>query len=62
VVLTIPSGTQTGTRFRMRGQGIERGGRQGDQYVEVRVEIPEKLSEEEQKKLEDFAAASGLKH
>jgi molecular chaperone DnaJ len=62
VVLTIPAGTQTGTRFRLRGQGMEKGGRQGDQYVEVKVEIPEKLSEEEQKKLEDFAAASGLKH
>ena len=62
VVLTIPQGTQTGTRFRVRGQGIEKGGRVGDQYVEVRVEIPDKLSEGEQKLLEDFAAASGLKH
>jgi molecular chaperone DnaJ len=62
VVLTIPPGTQTGTRFRMRGQGIEKGGRMGDQYVEVKVEIPEKLSDEEQKKLEEFASVSGLKH
>lgn len=62
VVLTIPPGTQTGTRFRVRGQGIEKGGRVGDQYVEVKLEIPEKLSEEEQKALEDFAALSGLKH
>jgi molecular chaperone DnaJ len=62
VVLTIPSGTQNGTRFRIRGQGIEKGGRVGDQYVEVKVEIPEKLSDEEQKALEEFAAVSGLKH
>lgn len=62
VVLTIPPGTQNGTRFRIRGQGIEKAGRIGDQYVEVKVEIPEKLSDEEQKALEDFAAASGLKH
>ena len=62
VVLTIPPGTQTGTRFRVRGQGIEKGGRTGDQYVEAKVEIPDKLSAEEQKILEDFAAASGLKH
>jgi molecular chaperone DnaJ len=62
VVLTIPPGTQTGTKFRIRGQGIEKGGRMGDQYVEVKVEIPEKLSDEEQKLLEQFATASGLKH
>ena len=62
VVLTIPPGTQTGTRFRVRGQGIEKDGRVGDQYVEVKVEILEELSDEEQKLLEDFAAASGLKH
>ena len=62
VVLKIPRGTQTGTRFRIRGQGVEKRGRRGDQYVEVKVEIPDKLSEEEQKVLEDFAALSGLKH
>jgi len=62
VVLTIPPGTQTGIRFRVRGQGIEKAGRMGDQYVEVKVEIPEKLSDEEQRLLEDFAAVSGLKH
>jgi molecular chaperone DnaJ len=62
VVLTIPQGTQTGTKFRIRGQGIEKADRVGDQYVEVKIEVPEKLSEEEQKLLERFAAASGLKH
>jgi molecular chaperone DnaJ len=62
VVLSIPPGTQSGTRFRIRGQGIEKAGRMGDQYVEVKVEIPEKLSDEEQKALEEFATLSGLKH
>ena len=62
MVLTIPPGTQNGTRFRIRGQGIQKEGRQGDQYVEVKVEIPEKLTDEEQRALEDFASASGLKH
>lgn len=62
VVLRIPSGTQTGTKFRIRGQGVEKADRVGDQYVEVRVEVPDELSEEEQKKMEAFAEASGLKH
>ncbi len=62
VVLRIPKGTQSGTRFRIRGQGIEKGERIGDQYVEVVVEVPEELSEEERTAMEGFAQASGLKH
>ena len=62
VVLRIPEGTQSGTKFRIRGQGIEKGGRVGDQYVEVMVEVPEKLSEEEQRAMEEFATTTGLKH
>jgi len=62
VVLKIPSGTQTGTKFRIRGQGIEKGERVGDQYVEVRVEVPDKLSDEEARAMEEFAQATGLRH
>jgi len=62
VVLTIPPGTQSGTRFRVRGQGVQRAGRSGDQYVEVKVEVPDTLSEEQQKRMQEFADASGLKH
>ena len=43
VVLRIPQGTQSGTKFRIRGQGIEKGERRGDQFVEVMVEVPDKL-------------------
>jgi molecular chaperone DnaJ len=62
VVLTIPPGTQSGTRFRIRGQGVARGERTGDQYVEVKLEVPDSLSPEQQKAMEEFADASGLKH
>jgi molecular chaperone DnaJ len=62
VKLTIPPGTQAGTRFRIRGQGVERGGRVGDQYVDVKLEVPGALSPEQQKAMEEFADASGLKH
>ncbi len=62
VVLRVPPGTQSGTRFRIRGQGVEKGDRIGDQFVEVKVEIPEKLSDEEKAAIERFADASGLKH
>jgi len=62
VVLTLPPGTQSGTRFRVRGQGIEKGGRVGDQYVEVKVEVPDTLTPDQQKRMEEFAQATGLKH
>lgn len=49
VELTIPAGTQNGTRFRLKQKGVKdmRGGTQGDQYVDVTIEINEKLSREE---------------
>jgi len=62
VVLKIPPGTQSGTRFRIKGQGVEKGGRRGDQYVRVQVDIPESLTDEQRKLFEDFAAAAGLRH
>jgi molecular chaperone DnaJ len=62
VHLRIPPGTQNGTKFRIRGHGIEKNGRRGDQFVEVRVDIPAKLSAEEQAAMEKFADAASLKH
>ncbi len=62
VVLNIPKGTQSGTKFRVPGQGVSKGDRTGDQYVEVVVSVPDQLSDEERKMMEDFAEASGLKH
>jgi molecular chaperone DnaJ len=62
VVLKIPKGTQSGTKFRIRGQGIQKEGRIGDQYVEVVVQVPEELTDAERKAMEEFADASGLKH
>ena len=62
VDLKIPPGTQSGTKFRLRGKGVEVNGSRGDQYVEVFVEIPKKMSEKEKKLMEDFAKESGLKH
>ena len=61
VVLRIPPGTQSGTKFRIPGQGIQRGDRSGDQYVEVRVVVPERLENEEADALKRFADTAGLK-
>lgn len=62
VALKIPAGTQSGTRFRIPGQGIEKSGQRGDQYVQVKVEVPDELTDEQKRALEDFANKTGLKH
>src|SRR6266478_4620784 len=62
VVLKVPPGTQHGQKCRLPGQGIERNGRRGDQYVEVHVQIPEKLTPEQEAALREFADKSGMKH
>ena len=61
VVLRIPPGTQPGTRFRIKGQGIEREGTRGDQFVEVKLEVPDTLTEQQEKQIRDFADSAGLK-
>lgn len=62
VVLKLPPGTQHGQKFRIPGQGIERNGRRGDQYVEVHVEIPEHLTAEQEAAVKAFAEQAGLKY
>ena len=52
VELTIPAGTQHGTQFRMRGKGVKTARGEGDQYVEVQIVIPKKVSREEYKHYE----------
>ena len=61
VKYNLPAGTQTGTTFRLRGKGIPelRGGRRGDQYVAVRVQVPTSLNAEQKEALNAFGAAMG---
>src|SRR5216117_247348 len=62
VVLKVPPGTQHGQRFRIAGQGIEKNGRRGDQYVEIRVEVPEQLTPEQEAAAKAFAEKAGMKY
>jgi len=62
VVLRIPPGTKPGQKFRIAGQGIEKNGRRGDQYVEVQVDIPEHLTPEQEAAMKAFAERSGMRY
>jgi molecular chaperone DnaJ len=60
VMLRIPPGTQPGRKFRIKGQGIEKNGRRGDQLVGVQVTFPNELTPEQQELLKKFADSAGL--
>ena len=61
IKLTIPEGTQTGSKFRLRGKGIPylRGGGRGDQYVFVNVTVPKTLSKAQKDLLRQYAESRG---
>jgi molecular chaperone DnaJ len=60
VALRIPPATQSGTRFRIRGHGIEKAGRRGDQYVQVKVTVPQ-LDSDGERIMRELAESEGLK-
>jgi curved DNA-binding protein len=57
VTLTVPAGTQSGRRLRLRGRGLPRAdGSRGDLYAVVRIVVPERPS------AADRTAYEALKH
>ena len=57
----IPEGTQSGTEFRIRGQGIPsiKNGVKGDLILKVHVEVPRKLNEKQKELLRQFDQSVG---
>jgi len=54
--IKIPSGTQSGKQFRLKGKGMPlmRGSGTGDLYVQVNTEVPVSLNKEQRELLEKF--------
>lgn len=61
VKLKVPSGTQTGTKFRLKGKGVPnvRGYGVGDQHILVRILTPTRLSDKQKQLLREFGEISG---
>jgi molecular chaperone DnaJ len=55
--VTVPSGSQPGTRFKLRGKGMPNvsGRGHGDLYAIVRVAVPKRLTREQKHLLEELA-------
>lgn len=59
VEVTVPPGTNTGQRLRLRGQGLnKRNGGRGDEYVRVKIVVPKDVSPEERRLYEELQRIS----
>ena len=57
VICRIPEGAQTGRKIRLKGKGIvsmKNPSVHGDQYVTIRIQVPQNLSPEAKEKLREF--------
>ncbi|MCC8068550.1 MAG: molecular chaperone DnaJ [Ruminococcus sp.] len=56
VKYNIAEGTQNGTKFRLKGKGVQKINRsdRGDQYVIVNVEVPKNLTKKQKELLKEF--------
>ena len=54
--MKIPPGTQSHAVFRLKGEGIKklRGFGMGDQFVQVVVKVPKRLSKKQERLLHEF--------
>ena len=58
VKMTVPSGSSSGRLLRLRGRGLEWSEQRGDQLVEIKIVVPDELSEAEvalYRRLEELA-------
>lgn len=64
VAMKIPEGTQSGKVFRIKGHGMPdlRTGTRGNLYVRVMIQVPKRLTAEQRRLLQEFAAISDKKH
>jgi DnaJ-class molecular chaperone len=51
LTVKVPPGTSSGARLRLRGKGVKG----GDQYIEIKIEVPAKLDERSKELMEEFA-------
>ena len=61
VAMSIPSGSSSGRRLRLKGQGVKAAnGDAGDLLVEIQIRLPSTIDEDSKKLIEQFDAANPL--
>jgi len=62
VRVKIPASSSSGRKIRLRGRGLpKKGGEKGDLLAEIRIVVPETLSERERELFEQLAEASSFR-
>jgi curved DNA-binding protein len=57
ITLTVPPGSSSGARLRVKGHGVRGGtGAPGDLYAELQIQLPKNLSDDDREKLAEIAA------
>jgi molecular chaperone DnaJ len=62
--LKVPEGTQTGATFKAKGKGVPvlNGRGRGDLHIEVKVQIPTKLTQRQRELLEELRATTSVEN
>ncbi len=57
MILTVPSGTSSGAKLRLRGKGVKnhKTGDRGDQFVVLKIAVPKDMSDESKTLYEKLA-------
>jgi curved DNA-binding protein len=61
ITLTIPAGTSSGKRLRVKGHGVQAKGNPGDLYAEVQIVLPSEIDSESKELIRQLAAKQDLK-
>jgi molecular chaperone DnaJ len=56
--LKVPAGTPSGKTFRIRGKGAPKRGGHGDLLATVTVDVPEKLTREQKRLVQELQEAT----
>jgi len=57
--ITVPAGAQSGQKLRLRGKGLpKKSGEAGDLIAEIKIVVPQELSDEEKELIERLASVS----
>jgi molecular chaperone DnaJ len=59
IKVKVPPGIQNGKMLRIRNEGVPSGGRRGDLYIKLMVQVPEKLSKRGRELMEELSKVEG---
>jgi molecular chaperone DnaJ len=59
IKVKVPAGIQNGKMLRIRDEGVPAGGRRGNLYIQLKIQIPEKLSKRGRELMEELSRIEG---